>query len=171
MKSILVSILAFFSVNAIAGGDHSMPAPSVPKEFESLKALVGTWQGKTIMNGKEESATVSYKLTSGGTAIVETLGEGTPHEMVTVYSARKNKIFMTHYCAIGNQPEMSLKKAAANSYVFEMNGHAGIDDPKEMHMHALTLTLTDPNHLKQEWTNFNNNKKADIAVFDFTRKM
>jgi hypothetical protein len=170
MKGLLIFTVIVTGLQVYAG-DESHMSPPVPKEFESLKALVGTWEGTTKMHGKDEKTTVSYKLTSGGTALIETLAEGTPHEMVTVYSARKNKVTATHYCAAGNQPQMALKSATANTFAFEMQGHAGLDDAKEMHMHALTLSLTDPNHLKQEWTNYNNNKKADTAVFEFTRKM
>ena len=65
---------------------------------------------------------------------------------------------------------MALKKAGKNSFSFEMNGHTGIDDPKEMHMHAVTLTLVDKDHLRQEWTNYSGSKKGEVAVFEFTRK-
>ncbi len=171
MKFITLYAIAFSCFGAFAGGDHDMPAPTIPKEFQALKALEGTWEGKTAMHGKEEMATVNYKVTSGGTTLVETLGAGTPHEMVTVYSTRKNKISATHYCAIGNQPEMTLKKSTGNTFTFEMAGIKGIDDANEMHMHGLTITLKDKNHLKQEWTNYANNKKADTATFEFTRKM
>jgi hypothetical protein len=170
MKTVIASLLLMTSASAFAGGDH-MHAPTVPKEFEALKALEGTWEGKTMMDGKEMPATVTYKVTSGGTAIIETLGEGTEHEMVSVYSARGKKITMTHYCAAGNQPEMAFKKGTGNTFAFEMVGKTGIDNPKEEHMHGITLTLADKTHLKQEWTNYKDNKKAGTAVFEFTKKM
>jgi hypothetical protein len=161
--ALLVSPMAF------AGPEHEMPAPKIAPEFEQLKGLVGTWEGKTTMGGKEENVKVTYELTSGGTALVEKLGPGTPHEMVSVYSTRNNKVAMTHYCAIGNQPEMKLKKAGAGTFTFELDGTKGITDKKEMHMHGVVLTL-DGNTLKQEWTNYKDNKKGDVAVFTFTKK-
>jgi hypothetical protein len=42
---------------------------------------------------------VEYRVTGAGSAVVETLFPGTPHEMVTVYHARKGVLCMTHYCA------------------------------------------------------------------------
>lgn len=167
MKSFIL-VLSFFSTAAFA---HDMPKPVIAKDFEAMKTLIGTWEGKTKMHGKEETTQLSYKLTSGGTAIIETLGEGTDHEMVSMYSTRANKVAMTHYCSAGNQPEMALKKADGKTFTFEMNGTKGIENPKDMHMHALTITVIDKNHLKQEWTNFVDNKKGETAVFEFTRKL
>jgi hypothetical protein len=53
---------------------------------------------------------------------------------------------------------------------FEMKGTAGIESPKEMHMHAIKLTYNDPNTLTQEWTHYENGKpSAKPAVFTFKR--
>lgn len=135
-----------------------------------MKALVGTWQGKNTMNGKEENTTVTYELTSNGTALVEKLGPGTPMEMVTIYANRGDKVFATHYCALGNQPEMTLKNAKNNSFTFEMTGTNGITNKNEMHMHGVTLTLNGKK-LKQEWTNYKDNKKGDVMAFELTKKL
>jgi hypothetical protein len=62
-----------------------------------------------------------------------------------------------------------LKKADAGSFVFEMEGMKGISDKNELHMHAVTLTVAG-DKLKQEWTNYKDNKKGDVAVFEFTKK-
>jgi hypothetical protein len=72
---------------------------------------------------------------------------------------------------MGNHPEMKLKKADGNSIAFEMTKPAGISSMKETHMHAVTLTLTDANTLKQEWTSFEKGKKAETATFNFKRKI
>ena len=57
----------------------------MPKEFDTLKKLVGKWEGTSVMAGKEEKVSVVYELTSGGTAIAERLMPGTAHEMVSMY--------------------------------------------------------------------------------------
>ena len=178
MKTILLAALFAF-VNptglALASPDHQHPTPKIAPDFEKLKALVGTWEGKAIHGVKkgeaEMKSTVVYELTSGGTALIEKLMPGTPHEMVSMYSsARAGKdVTMTHYCSLGNQPKMKLKKANDGVYVFEMQGNEGISSPKEMHMHALTITLKG-DKLKQEWVNFADGKEADLAVFEYTKK-
>lgn len=168
MKTILsvLSFIVFFQAFA-----HEMPAPPVmPKDFDTLKQLVGTWEGTTVMNGKEEKVSVIYELTSGGTAIAEKLMPGTPHEMISMYYKSGKSLAMTHYCAIGNHPELPLKNADSTHLTFEMTKPIGVSSMKETHMHAVVLTLPDKDHLVQEWTSYENGKKSETAVFKFTRK-
>ena len=122
------------------------------------------------MHGKDENVTVVYEVTSGGTAVSEKLMPGTSHEMISMYYVTGGKLGMTHYCAIGNQPQMKLKKATPNSLVLEMTSPAGVSSMMEPHMHALTLTMVDANTLKQEWTSFEGGKKKEVADFNFKRK-
>lgn len=154
-----------------AGSAHEYPAPVMPKEFDTLKKLVGTWEGTSKMGDKEMPVTVIYDLTSGGTAITEKTMVGTPHEMISVYHKEGKGLAMTHYCSIGNQPHMKLKKADDKSMSFEMTANTGLDNAKEPHMHALTLTLEDDNTLKQEWTHFEGGKAKGTATFTLKRKL
>ncbi len=156
--------------STLAVAHPPMTPPEMPKDFQTLKGLVGTWEGTMTENGKEVPTKVVYELTSGGTAITEKLGPGTPHEMVSIYYQEGKTLGMTHYCAIGNHPHMTMKKADATSIQFEMKGTDGIASSKEMHMHGLTLTMPDSNTLKQEWVNFDKGKKNETAIFIFKRK-
>lgn len=64
----------------------------------------------------------SFKVTSGGSAIVETVFEGTPHEMVTVYHDNSDRqVTLTHYCMLPNQPKMILKHHSKNSLPFDLS--------------------------------------------------
>src|SRR5215831_17550034 len=76
------------------------------ERFAKLKALVGNW----TMAGGDGSVAVNYRLTGGGSALIETLFPGQDHEMMTVYTIDKGDVVLTHYCTMGNQPRM---KAAA----------------------------------------------------------
>ncbi len=168
MKFTLFLIISlFFSINLFAGMDH--PAPVMPKEFDILKKLVGTWEGTSKMGEKEMSFKNTYELTSGGTAIIEKTMAGTPHEMVTVYHREGKSLGMTHYCSIGNQPHMSLMSADDHSMFFEMKKSAGLASAKEAHMHALKLTIVDENTVKQEWTHFMDGKKQNDVAFTLKR--
>lgn len=168
MKTVLLALLSVFLSQAFA---HEMPKPPVmPKDFDTLKELVGTWEGTGMMNGKEEKVSVVYELTSGGTAIAEKVMPGTPHEMISMYYKNGKSLAMTHYCAIGNHPEMQLKSADATHMTFEMTKPTGVASMKEPHMHSLALTMADKDHLTQEWTSFANGKKQECAVFKYERK-
>src|SRR5437867_4427581 len=78
---VLAALAIGFAVDARAEkNDKAKASP-----FDVLKQLAGDWAGKIRHGANEHDATVSYKVTSGGSAVVETLLAGTEHEMVTVY--------------------------------------------------------------------------------------
>lgn len=167
---LLLASILICSQTAIANPDHDH-APKIPKALENMKQLLGTWEGKTKMGDKEHDMIVTYALTSGGTAITETLMAGTPQEMVSVYHKDGDSVAMTHYCALGNQPHMKLKTSDAKAMAFEMaKPAAGIASAKEPHMHAVTLTLHGENTLKHDWVHYVDGKAKDTVTFNFKRK-
>lgn len=160
-------LVLVLSSSALAAPKHE--APEIPKDFEAMKSLVGTWEGTSKMGDKDEKVAIVYELTSGGTALTAKLGPGSPYEMVTVYHKQGKSVGMTHFCASGNQPQMVLKKTDGKFFAFEMNKNLGISSPKENHMHAVTLTLKDPDSLTEEWVNYENGKQSGTMVFNFKR--
>ena len=135
-------------------------------EFERLKTLAGHWIGQAKeLNGTTNPATVDYKVTSGGSAVVETLGAGTPHEMTSVYFEEKGKLKMTHYCMLGNRPALALKSASTEKLEFDFDKSSFINPEKEMHMHALNLLTPKPGELIQEWNCFQDGKSNGVTVF------
>lgn len=145
-------------------------APASSGDFETLKTLVGTWQGVNKMGGKEEMMTIVYALTSGGTAISETFMPGTAQQMMTMYHKEGKNVAMTHYCALGNQPHMTLKKSEGKTLYFELSGNRGLSSSQEAHMHSLKMTLVDGDTLKQEWANFEAGKQKEVVSFLLKRK-
>ena len=49
-----------------------------------------------------------YRVAANGSVVVERNFPDTPKEMISVYHDRGGKLSMTHYCALANQPQMSL---------------------------------------------------------------
>jgi hypothetical protein len=167
----LLTLLVVVSAQAaLAQHDHAMPAARATNPtFEKLKSLEGTWTGKAGPRGGESSAaTVTYKLTGGGSALVETLFPGTPHEMVTVYFVDGAELRLTHYCAAGNQPSMKLAGADGSTLRFEFVSGTNMK-LSDMHMHAASITFADPNHIVSEWTAWRDGKPAEVMVFDLKR--
>ncbi len=122
--------------------------PEKPKagsaEFERMKTLVGTWQGKADMGQGPVDMTVRYRLVAAGSVLEERVFEGTPNEMVTMYYDKDGKLALTHYCMLGNRPAMSLKSADAKTLTFDFDGSCcTIDAKKESHMHAMTVRFDD----------------------------
>ena len=149
----------------------NMPMLASSASFNQMKQLVGNWKGTTNMghSGKPEAVSTSFKLTSAGSAIQETLGPGTPNEMVDMYTDEGGKLAMTHYCAMGNQPHMRLQRSDAKTIVLETTSVPGLDPAKDAHMHSLTLSMPDPNKLVETWTSYAAGKPSEPAVFEFAR--
>ena len=167
----LLLLLTIFSSPLFAGKNKECPMnPIIPKsaEFQKMKDLAGTWKGTADHgNGNKEDVAVNYQLTSGGTAVLETLMPGTPHEMMSLYYEQDGKLRMTHYCMLGNRPVLELKKSTPETLTLELAKHSGIKK-KETHMHALTLTFG-KDKLTQAWTGYSNGKPTDTTVFTLTR--
>jgi hypothetical protein len=110
---------------ALASCAHLEPAPPAPlaaraagaAAWAHLKAaLPGTWTLST--KGQGAPFIVSYKLISGDSALVEHWGAGTPHETETVFYPDRADLWLTHYCAQGNQPRLRVTEATADAIVF-----------------------------------------------------
>ena len=175
MKPFSILFFSFF-IGVLAGNsfaaDPKMPPPPSTPQFEMIKSLEGTWVGTKEMEGKKEPVEVRYRVTSGKSAVEETLFPGTPHEMVSVYFVDGADLKMTHYCALGNQPTMKIsgskRNRKAKTISFQMVSATGMQSPKDPHMGALTLTLKRNDQLTQEWTLFSPQGK-ETSVFRYKR--
>jgi hypothetical protein len=150
-------------------GDAPPPARAEPEALRALKKLVGTWQGSAQMGGKAVPVTIVYEATAGGSAVLERLFPGTPHEMVSVYAAEGGGVAMTHYCAMGNHPKMTLTKATARELSFELAGTEGLRSATEPHMHAVTVSFVDGEHIRETWTSFEGGKLKEQKAFELAR--
>lgn len=163
--ALLPAILLLCAASAAA----TEPVPTSRPDFESLKRLAGEWQLEDA-SGKV-SGTVVYKVTSAGSAVVETAFPGTQQEMVTVYTREGDRVAVTHYCAAGNQPHMVSKAgAASNQLKFDFVGAGNMKSPNEMHMRNLTVTFLDADHIRQQWQTYADGKLSEHAEFDLKRR-
>ncbi len=167
---VTVCLSLALTLAAFAGEYQSAPYKGSP-EFERMKQLIGAWEGTSSEMGKEGGKVrVEYRLTSGGSALVETLFPGSAGEMVSVYHDRKGKLVMTHYCMLRNQPHVKLTKADAQTIelVFDKKRN-DIDPAKETHMHAVRITFTDKDHIIERWTKFEKGKDMGAVTLNLTR--
>lgn len=162
------ALLLFASFSTPLVGDDKAPADK-NSTFEKFKSLAGEWAGKKGAEGPE--MTVTYKVTSGGSAVVETMMPGTDHEMVTVIHPDGDSIVLTHYCMIGNQPSMKAPaKVDGNKIAFTFVKATNLKSDKDLYMHDVTFTFVDKDTLKSEWTHFSDGKASGNAVFELKRK-
>ena len=140
-------------------------------QFEKIKKLAGKWEGTSKMGNEDMKVSVDYRVTSGGSAVMETLSPGTSHEMVSLYHDKAGKLFMTHYCMLGNQPELELKNIDNGRMNFESSAQTRADLKGQMYMNSLALEQLDKNQLVQTWTAVNaDGKPLDSSVFTLKKK-
>jgi hypothetical protein len=162
LVALTLSLLA--PATSVAGRDQT-----AKQAFEKMKSLVGKWKGTMGEGDQATEATVEYRLTGSNTALVETLGPGSPYEMVSVYHLDGESLVMTHYCGAGNQPFMKLKPGKkANVFFFDFVRGSNMK-VTDMHMHQVTFTLDGTDHLLSNWQSFKGGKPGDRAKFDFRR--
>jgi hypothetical protein len=138
--------------------------------FEHFKRLAGDWVGKG--QGKDGSDVhIQYKVTAGGSAVVETIFPGTEHEMVSVIHRDGPDLLLTHYCHLGNQPHMKAAgEGDGNRVEFKFVRATNLKSDKDKHMHEATYTFVDEDTLRSEWTLFNEGKAAVRVAFELNRK-
>jgi hypothetical protein len=146
------TIVAIFLVSITVSARAAEPV-NAADAFAHLKALAGTWRGHA-MTPDGPPASVSYRLTAGGTAVMETLFGGTPHEMLTVYTLNGNDVLATHFCAADNQPMMKLDKAQStpDRLVFSFVSVGGEHAKDHPHVHNGYLHFISDEQLEAMWT-------------------
>jgi hypothetical protein len=145
---------------ALSGRGRSNPG------FEELKKLEGTWQS----TDKEHPAKVTFRCSVGGSVMVETMSLPDHPEMITMYHLDGEDLVLTHYCKLGNQPRMRAEKGQKPGVLrFTYDGGTNLK-PNDMHMHALTVTIQDADHVKEEWTLFDAGKETAVVAIPLVRK-
>ena len=148
----------------------SQPA-AVAAPFERLRNLAGEWvaaeDGEMFKKG---DVVARYAVTASGSAVVETVFPGSPHEMVTVYHADGPDLVLTHYCMEGNQPRMRAKNPTGTRVDFAFDGGTGINPKKDRHMNRATIEFLGPDELRSVWTEIEAGKPVFVAKSHLVRK-
>ena len=183
---ILPVLFAMIAFSVFASEDGGKPEGKDEKqagahvgsaEFERLKALVGRWESEMPMSGgggseggKGAMMTVAteYRVAANGSVIVERNFPDTPKEMISVYHDRGGKLWMTHYCAKGNQPQMSLTKATDWAIALELV-EGSLDSPDESHMHSVKITFDGEDGMSQTWTMYEGGKETMAHTMTYRR--
>jgi len=161
MKTVRIAVtLLFVFVTSAA-----FAASAAQKSFEELKALDGTWEGKSL-NG--QPLEVAYRVTSNGSAIMsEIKGK---EDMISMFNLDGDRVLLTHYCAVGNQPRMVASASPdGKTFTFDFVDATNLPTPDAAHMIRMVLAMPDANHHTEEWT-FSDHGKEHREVFDLRRK-
>lgn len=140
--------------------------------FDRLKALKGTWEGKTDTGQK---VTTTFELTANGTALVERYvgSEAMKHaEMLTVYHLDGPSLILTHYCIARNQPTLKAERfdPKTGEIQFEFVRATNLASANAGHMRRAMYRLDGPNQFTTSWEYFQNGKKTMTETETFTRR-
>ena len=99
----------------------------------------------------------------------EIIGHG--EDMISmIHFDGANRLLLTHYCAIGNQPRMVASASPDGKTVtFNFLDATNLASPQSGHMDHVVIAMLDANHHTEEW-NFIDHGKVMKEVFDLTRK-
>ena len=132
--------------------DHPQPPPDKSSaELNRIKGLAGRWTTVTSMFGKKNQRMYTeYKVTAGGSAVLERIFPGTPQEMVSVYyDDDHGKLAMTHYCIMRNRPTLKLASSNSDTITMDVASISGLKSKKDPSMGGLALHFKDKNHIEQ----------------------
>lgn len=116
-------------------------APAGLPSFERLKALVGKWHGRTP-HGRDIG--LCYRLTANGSSLVETWDLGDGRESLTIYHMDGDVLLASHFCPLGNQPRLALRRASAGRLEFEFRDGTNLDPAADPHQHSFWIAFQGP---------------------------
>jgi hypothetical protein len=154
-------LVAMTLATAAAADDKAAPAAK-NTGMDRVKKLAGAWVMADDKGKPTDKIVSEFKITANGSAVQETIFPGSDHEMVTVYHRDGQDVVLTHYCALGNQPQMKLDPSGpASRLAFKFVGGSNIDPAKDMHMHEGTITWVDDDHITWQWAAYQNGKPLE----------
>ena len=131
------------------------------KSFHQLKSLTGSWEGK---NSIGQSVEVSYRMTAGGSALIsEIVGHG--ETMISMINFDgPNRLLLTHYCAVGNQPRMQASASPdGKTITFNFLDATNLDNPQSGHMDHVVIAMLGPDRHTEEW-NLCRSRQGDQGI-------
>lgn len=146
----------------------SMAQTEAQKAFATIKSLPASWEGKAP-DGR--ALQVTFKVTSAGTAVISEIVVPNEDMVSMIHMDGPNRLLLTHYCAMGNQPRMQASASPdAKTITFNYVDATSLSAPDAGHMQRMVLTVLDDNHHTEEWT-FVDHGKEHKEMFDLRRKM
>jgi hypothetical protein len=135
--------------------------PAAAESFERLKTLVGEWRGRTP-RGRDIG--VSYRLTAQASALVETWDLGPGGESITIYHMDGTELLASHFCPLGNQPRLALKRASASRLDFEFRDGSNLDPARDAHQQSFWIEFEGPDAIVRSETYSEGEEEETEAV-------
>jgi hypothetical protein len=128
----------------------SAAAPSATqKAFDKLKTLAGSWEGSF----EGVPMQVTLRVTSMGNALMHEMRGAGPEDPISMLTVDGDRLFLTHYCDVGNQPRMvGTVSPDGKTITFNFIDATNLQPSQGGHMQSAVFTLVDADHHTETWT-------------------
>src|SRR3974390_780862 len=160
-------LLTLTTIALILAATAAVAQTDSQKACAAIKSLPGTWEQKGP-DGK--MLEVTFKVVSGGSAVMsEIMGMGA-EDMISMFNMDgPNRLLLTHYCGIGNQPRMQASISPdGKTFTFNYVDATNLSAPDAGHMQKMVLTVLDENHHTEDWLFVDHGKEMKES-FDLRR--
>ncbi len=173
MKQAIILVATFVLVLAApgfaAGSSADSPAAPAPETivhdansaFAYLKSLAGQWQS-TSTNAEQHGTNypvVKIRVMAAGSAVVQSVYEGQPNEMESVFHMDGDQLLLTHYCALQNAPVLKFVPSEnPGELKFAFHGGTNFDPAVDAHFHEGSFLIKDQDTFESTFVVFANGK-------------
>jgi hypothetical protein len=168
MKTNVLLIAAGLACMVVyAAGPDSHKPFDAKVAYTQLQSLVGEWQADTSM-GKVH---ITYESIAGGSSLVERETVEHMPPMETVFHLDGNRLLLTHYCDLGNQPRLEARTfdAQARQLNFTFLDATNLASPAASHMHNASYRFIDANHFSSRWELYENGRQKSVETAEYTK--
>ncbi|MFT7671036.1 MAG: hypothetical protein ACI8X5_003751 [Planctomycetota bacterium] len=170
-KSILSICLAFLlSLQSCqSAANANLEAEQIEARRATLFTAISKLEGRWELLEAPDPGFIEFRLTSHGTALIETMHPGTDEEMINMYTLDGDSVVMRHYCALGNQPFMRALDLVDGKLVFVPEGVQDLESPESMYMSDMTITFVSEDRVDETWRGVMDGQQVEMPVFKMQR--
>ena len=146
------------------------PGPANRDAAERIKALEGTWQGRSSKGWEDR---VSFQVIAGGSCVVERSDfDAHPGEtMLTMFHMDGGELMLTHYCVAKNQPRLRATEISPDlkTIVFTFRDATNLASRDQGHMDKAVFRFLDENRFTAQWTWYQNGQERWLETIELVR--
>jgi len=126
--------------------------------FEYFKSLAGEWHSAaTEAHHGSTSPGTRFEVKAHGSAVVQTVYEGQPNEMESIFHMDGGELLLTHYCALQNAPVLRFAASDEPGRIdFVFHGGTNFDPAIDAHFHEGTFVVKDKDTVESSYVVFAN---------------
>ena len=110
--------------------------------LEFLKSMSGDWDGTSAENRHGSYPAINFRVMAAGSTVVETVLQGHPNEMESVFHMDGDDLLLTHYCALQNAPVLRFERSDEPGLIqFVFHGGTNFDPAVDAHFHEGTFKI------------------------------